>query len=65
LNFGETHVTPVPGMDTPFGSIRNYDLSLDDKQLVVVLNTAAPAVGGKRPTLNVVVNWARQLAERK
>ena len=45
---------------------RNYDITPDGKQLLVVVPAASPADSGRRPNqqINVVLNWFEELKAR-
>ena len=56
---------PITGTIHDFGGPRNFDISPDDKQFVVVM-PASPAEANQQltPQINVVLNWTEELKQR-
>jgi serine/threonine-protein kinase len=65
VSFGRPTVLPIEGTIHPITQ-RNYDVTPDGKQLIVVLPAAAPGKPAQRPTqqINIVLNWFQELNAR-
>ena len=58
LNFGNATPIQTAGMMKPSATWRPYDVTSDDKRIIMVTISAN---GIARPTMNVVVNWDEEL----
>src|SRR5882672_6383097 len=65
FSVGKATQLPVQGTIHPVAQ-RNYDITPDGKQLLVVVPAASPADSGRRPNqqINVVLNWFEELKAR-
>jgi WD40 repeat protein len=67
FTFGKPITLPIEGTLHPVPGERNYDITADGKQLVVVFPASTtPSNSTKPPTqqINVVLNWSEELKQR-
>ena len=65
FSFKNPVVLPITGTLHPIPGMRNYDLSPDGKQFIVVMpDSQAETNPAARPQINIVLNWFQELSQR-
>jgi Tol biopolymer transport system component len=65
FTFGRPVSVTIQGLLPSSPNSREYDISPDGKQLIAVLDSAAPITGVQpSPQINVVLNWFKELNQR-
>jgi hypothetical protein len=65
FSFGKSAALPITGAIQDTGAPRNYDITPDGKQFIVVLNAEREQNSQPSPPqINVVLNWFEELKQK-